>query len=399
MKTIFKSFKFRIYPNKEQEILLAKHFGACRFVFNYYLNKRKESYLGEDKKSLNYYDNANDLTQLKKDVNYIWLKEINSQSLQSSLRNLDTAYGKFFRKQSKFPRFKSKYERQSFKIPQSVSIEDNKLIIPKFKGGIKINLHREIEGSICFATISKSTTGNYFVSLTCEVQYKPYEKTGSKVGIDTGIKDLAILSDGTTYKNIKTLKNKLKKVKFNQRQLSKKVKGSSSRNKQKQKLAVVHEKITNVRKDYLHKVSTEIVKNHDIISVEDLAVKNIIKNHKLAQAMSDVSLGSLYSMLKYKCEWNDKQFVKIDRFFPSSKTCSNCGWINQNLTLKDREWACQSCGENHDRDFNASKNILKQGLKILSGLGTNSDIKQKQVESLSLDEAMKPETHYSLDNV
>jgi len=392
MKTIFKSFKFRIYPNKEQEILMAKHFGACRFVFNHYLNKRKESYL-EDKKSLNNYDNANDLTQFKKDENFNWLKEINSQSLQSSLRNLDTAYGKFFRKQAKFPRFKSKYDGQSFKIPQFVKLENNELIVPKFKSGIKINLHREINGEILFATISKSTTGNYYVSLTCEVNHKPYEKTNSKVGIDTGIKDLAILSDGTTYENIRSLKTKLKKLKFNQRQLSKKVKGSSSRNKQKQKLAIIHGKITNVRKDYLHKVSTEIVKNHDIISVEDLAVKNIMKNHKLAQAMSDVSLGSFYFMLEYKCEWNDKQFVKIDRFFPSSKMCSNCGWVNQDLTLNIREWTCPSCGEKHDRDFNASKNILKQGLKILSVSGIESDIKQKQVEALPLGESMKPETH------
>lgn len=392
MKTIFKSYKFRIYPNKEQEILLAKHFGACRFVFNHYLNKRKETYL-EDKKSLNYYDNANDLTQLKKNDVYMWLKEINSQSLQSSLRNLDSSYMRFFRKQTKFPRFKSKYDRQSFKIPQSVLVEKNQLLIPKFKGGIKINLHREINGEILFATISKSTTGNYYVSLTCEVQYQPYEKTNSKVGIDTGIKDLAILSDGTTYENIKTLKNNLKKLKFGQRQLSKKVKGSSSRNKQRKKLAVLHEKITNVRKDYLHKVSTEIVKNHDIISVENLAVKNIMKNHKLAQSISDVSLGTFYSMLEYKCSWNDKKFVKIDRFFPSSKMCSNCSWINQDLTLNIREWTCSSCNEKHDRDFNASKNILKQGLKILSGSGIESDIKQKQVESFSLEEAMKPETY------
>ena len=392
MKTIFKSFKFRIYPNKEQESLIARHFGACRFVFNHYLNKRKETYL-ENKKSLNYYDNANDLTIFKKDENFNWLKEINSQSLQSSLRNLDTAYGKFFRKQTKFPRFKSKYDRQSFKIPQFVKLENNELIIPKFKGGIKINLHREINGEILFATISKSTTGKYYVSITCEVQHNPFDKTNSNVGIDTGIKELAILSDGTTYENIKTLKNNLKKLKYNQRQLSKKTKGSSSRNKQKQKLAIVHEKITNIRKDYLHKVSTEIVKNHDIISVEDLAVKNIMKNHKLAQAMSDVSLGTFYDMLEYKCEWNDKQFVKIGRFFPSSKMCSNCGWINQDLTLSIREWTCPSCDEIHDRDFNASKNILKQGLKILSGSGIESDIKQKQVEALPLGESMKPETH------
>jgi putative transposase len=391
MKTIFKSHKLRIYPSKEQEILLAKHFGATRFVFNYFLNKRKETYL-EDKKSLNYYDNANDLTNLKKDGNYIWLKEINSQSLQSSLRNLDTSYMKFFRKETKFPRFKSKYDRQSFKIPQSVLIKNNKLIIPKFKEGIKINLYKEIEGELCFATISKSTTGKYYISITCEVQHQQYEKTNSKVGIDTGIKDLAMLSDGKVYENKKTLKINLKKLKYEQRQLSKKYKDSSSRNKQKQKLAIIHEKITNVRKDYLHKVSTEIVKNHDIIGIEDLDVKNMMKNHCLAQSFSDVGLGMFYSMLKYKCDWNDKSLIKIDRFFPSSKMCNKCNFINQNLSLKDRGWVCPSCGEKHDRDLNAAKNILKQGIKILSGSGIESDLKQKQVESLSLDEVMKPET-------
>jgi putative transposase len=393
MKTIFKSFKFKIYPNKKQEILLTRHFGANRFVFNYYLNSRKESYLGEDKKSLNYYDNANDLTQLKKDENFNWLKEINSQSLQSSIRNLDTAYNKFFRKQTKFPRFKSKYDRQSFKIPQNVLIKDNKLNIPKFKEGIKINLHQEIEGKISFATISKSTTSKYYVSITCEVNHKPFEKTNSKVGIDTGIKDLAILSDGKVYENIKTLKSNLKKLKYEQRQLSKKVKGSSSRNKQRKNLALVHEKITNVRKDYLHKISTEIIKSQDVICIEDLAVKNMMKNHKLAQAFADVSLGTFYSMLEYKAKWNDKTIIKIDRYFPSSKMCSNCSWINQDLTLKDREWICPSCNTTHDRDFNAAKNILKQGLKILSGSWIESDVKQKQVEALSLDESMKPETH------
>lgn len=397
MKTILKSYKFRLYPNGEQEVLLSKHFGACRFIFNYYLNKRKETYL-QDKKSLNYYDNANDLTQLKRNDDYIWLKEINSQSLQSSLRNLDVSYIKFFRKQTKFPRFKSKCDRQSFRIPQSVSIKDNKLIIPKFKDGISINLHRELEGDIQFATISKSTNGHYYVSITCDIQYKPYEKTGSKVGIDTGIKNLAILSGGTIYENIKTLKINLKKLKYEQRQLSKKVKGGSSRNKQKTKLAKVYERITNVRKDYLHKVSTEIVKNHDIICVEDLAVKNIMKNHRLAQAFSDVSLGTFYSILEYKCNWNDKHFVKIDRFFPSSKTCSNCGWINQDLTLNIREWFCVSCGENHDRDFNASQNILKQGLNILSGSGTESDTKQKQMEALPIGKSLKSEAHLSLAN-
>lgn len=394
MKIIYKSYKFKIEPTSAQIELMSKHFGACRFVFNRFLNERKEKYLNE-KTSLNYYDNAKSLTDLKKEEGFDWLKEINSQSLQAAIRNLDSAYKNFFNKQNKFPRFKSKYDRQSFKIPQNVLVNDDKLIIPKFKEGIKINLHRELGGEPLFATIIKSTTGKYYVSITCEVKHNPFEKTGKSVGIDTGIKYLAILSDGMKYENIKVLKSKLKKVKYEQRQLSKKQKGSNSRNKQKLKLASIHEKITNIRKDYLHKVSTEIVKNHDIISVEDLAVKNLMKNHKLAQAFSDVSLGMFYTMLEYKANWNDKSFVKIDRFFPSSKTCSGCGWIKQDLNLSIREWVCESCGVIHDRDINASKNILKQGINILSGCGIQSDIKQKQGEALPLGESMNLEAQPS----
>jgi putative transposase len=395
MKIIHKSYKFRIEPTSEQIVLLSKHFGACRFVFNKFLHERKEKYLNE-KTSLNYYDNARTLTDLKKEEDFDWLKEINSQSLQSAIRNIDSAYKNFFNKQSKFPRFKSKYDKQSFKIPQNALINEGKLVIPKFKEGIKINLHREIEGEILFATITKSTTGKYYVSITCEVNYKPFDKTGSKVGVDTGIKDLAILSDGKTYENIKVLKSKLKKLKYQQRQLSKKQKGSNSGQKQKIKLSLTHEKITNIRKDYLHKISTEIVKNHDIISVEDLSVKNMMKNHKLAQSLSDVSLGMFYTMLEYKSKWNDKSFVKIDRFFPSSKTCSSCGWIYQDLNLSIREWTCNSCNEHHDRDLNASKNILKQGINILSGYGIESDTKQKQEEALPLGESVIPEAQPSL---
>jgi putative transposase len=395
MKIIHKSYKFRIEPTSEQIVLLSKHFGACRFVFNRFLHERKEKYLNE-KTSLNYYDNARTLTDLKKEEDFDWLKEINSQSLQSAIRNLDSAYKNFFNKQNKFPRFKSKYDKQSFKIPQNALINEGKLVIPKFKEGIKINLHREIEGEILFATITKSTTGKYYVSITCEVNHKQFDKIGSKVGIDTGIKDLAILSDGKIYKNIKVLKSKLKKLKYQQRQLSKKQKGSNSRQKQKIKLSLTHEKITNIRKDYVHKISTEIVKNHDIISVEDLSVKNMMKNHKLAQSLSDVSLGMFYTMLEYKSKWNDKSFVKIDRFFPSSKTCSNCGWIYQDLNLSIREWTCNSCNEHHDRDLNASKNILKQGINILSGYGIESDTKQKQEEALPLGESVIPEAQPSL---
>jgi len=362
-------------------------------VFNHFLNVRKEQYLNE-KTSLNYYDNANSLTQLKKEEDTKWLKEVNSQSLQSAIRNLDIAYKNFFNKQNQFPKFKSKYNKQSFKIPQNVFIEENTLVIPKFKSGIKIKVHREIKGKILFATISKNTTGKYYVSVTCEENYKPHSKTKKSVGIDVGIKYFAILSDGKVYENIKPLKTKLKKLKYKQRQLSKKIKGSESRNKQKQKLGVIYEKITNIRTDYLHKISTEIVKNHAIIVVEDLNVKSMMKSHKLAQAISDVSWGSFYTMLEYKSKWNDKEYVKIDRWFPSSKTCSSCGWIKQDLELKHREWTCDSCNETHDRDLNASKNILKQGLNIISGCGMQSDKKQKRNKALPLGKSVTSEAHH-----
>lgn len=403
MKTIFKSYKFKISPTKTQEDLLNRHFGACRFVFNHYLNARKEAYLA-NKKFVSYYDNAEDLTKIKGEEQFKWMKEINSQSLQSSLRNLDTAYNKFFRKQAKFPRFKSKHNKQSFTIPQNILIKNNKLFVSKFREGIKINGFKEIQGKILFATVSKTVSGLYFVSLTCEVNHEPYSKTGSVVGIDTGIKTLATLSNGKTYENVKYLKTKLKKLKFNQRLLSKKIKGSSSRQKQKEKLARIHEKITNVRKDHLHKVSTEIIKNHDVVCVEDLSVKSMMKNHVLAQALSDVALGTFYSMLEYKAEWNDRKFVKIDRFFPSSKMCSGCNFIKQDLTLNDRTWTCSQCGVKHDRDLNASINILNQGKKILEagnaleafplescGSGIESQDKQKQAEALLSNKSMKPD--------
>ena len=371
---------------------MAKHFGVSRFVYNYFLNERKNEYL-LNKKSMSYCDCSNQLTKLKKEPQYSWMKEVSAQSLQSSLRNLDAAYNIFFRKQASFPRFKSKGDRQSFTVPQYVKVKNCKLVILKFNEGIKISGYKELAGKILSATISKSVSGKYYASISCEVSYEPYSKTGLTVGIDTGIKTLATLSSGKTYENVRSLKTKLKKLKFNQRQLSKKIKGSNSRQKQKEKLARIHEKITNVRKDHLHKVSTEIIKNHDVICVEDLSVKSMMKNHILAQALNDVALGSFYSMLEYKAEWNDRRLVKIDRFFPSSKMCSGCYFIKQDLTLNDRTWVCSQCGIKHNRDLNASINILNQGKKILEscGSGIESQDKQKQVEALLSNKSMKPD--------
>jgi len=404
MKTIFRAYKFRIYPNVSQQELLGHHFGCCRFVYNYFLDLRNKNYLELNQKTT-YFDCATKLTNLKKEEEYSWLKKVNSQSLQHTIRHLDVAFGNFFQKRTKFPRFKKKQDKQSFVVPQFFSVDENlgELHLPKFKEGLKIKIHRKIKGDIRHVTISKTPSGKYFASLTCEQEYAEFEPTGSKIGVDVGIKDLAILSDGTKFRNHKFLKRSLKKLKYNQRQLSKKVKDSKSRNRQRLKLSRIYEKVSNCRLDMLHKVTTEIVKNHDVICVESLAALNMLKNHVLAQVLSDASIGRFFSMLEYKAEWNNRTLVKIDRWYPSSKNCSCCNTINQNLTLKDRSWTCRSCGTVHDRDINAAKNILTQGLKLWSGPGTGSDPKQKQVEppkkyllrkskdSQSKTGAMKPE--------
>jgi putative transposase len=360
--------------------------------------------------SLNYYDNAKSLTELKKDKDFGWLKEINTQALQATLKNLEQAYKNFFKTKKGYPNYKSKTKsRQSFQVPQYVKIDENKsrISIPKFvkNNSLKAVLHRKPVGKLLFATVSKTPTGKYFISITFEENRLVNNPNQNKaIGIDTGIKELLTLSNGETVGNIKPLKTKLKKVKYSSRQLSKKVKGSKSRQKQRQAFAVVHEKVTNIRKDYLHKVSSQIIKNHDIICIEDLNVKGLIeknKNRLLAQSMADVSLGMFYNFLNYKADWYGKTIVKVDRYYPSSKTCSVCGNINNNCQLSDREWDCTSCKTNHNRDLNAARNILKQGLRKLlqSGSGTESDSKQKRVEAFvnNLDESMKPET-FSVKN-
>jgi putative transposase len=395
-----KSYDFRLYPTKEQEVLLSKHFGHNRFVYNYFLRMRSDFYLqnkNAGKKSLNYYDCANKLTELKKSEDTIWLKEVNSQTLQQTLRQLDKAYNSFFQKKSKFPVYKKKTKKNSFTVPQHIKLEDGKLFIPKFKEGIKINVHRELEGDIAFVTIKKTPTGKYSCSVTCEFDIKELPKTNYEIGIDLGLKEYAILSDGTKYDNHRYFVKSQTSLAFQQRQLAKtKNKDSRTYRSRKLKVARVHEKISSQRKDTLHKISMDIIKNHDVICLEDLNVKGMIQNHKLAKHIQDASWSKFVSMLQYKAEWYGRELILIDRFFPSSKTCSGCGWQKTDLKLSDREWMCEECGVVHDRDVNASINILKQGLNIKSGSGTESDYKQKLMESLSLDKAGKSEAHRSL---
>jgi len=362
---MLKSYKYKIIPNEDQKVLLNKHFGSIRFIYNHFLNERKREY-ETNKQTLNYYDNAKSLTELKKQEEYSWLNEVNSQSLQVSLKNLDDAYNGFFKKRTKFPKFKSKHTKNSFKVPQGVKLEDGKLRIRKFKEPIDVILHRTFSGTIKQCTISKTPTNEYFVSILVETEHTKLTKTGKSIGIDLGLKDFVITSDGYKYKNnryTKTYQTKLKKA---QQHLSRKKKGSNSYQKQKLKVARIYKKITNSRLDNLHKVSTELIKKYDTIILEDLNVKGMVKNHKLAKHIADASWSNFITLLTYKAEWNDKQIVKIDRFFPSSKTCNCCGYINQNLKLSMREWTCPSCHTKLDRDLNASKNILNEGYKIIS---------------------------------
>lgn len=389
MKVINKTYRFRIYPNKEQEVLLNKHFGCSRFVYNYFLNERKEQYQN-DKKSDNYYAQAKTLTELKKQEDTIWLKEVNSQTLQFALRSLDTAYVNFFRGNAQFPKFKSRKHKNTFTVPQFGKLEDGKIILPKFKGGIKVKLHREIKGEVGKMSITKTPTGKYYVSIFTEQGIEELPKTNKQVGVDLGLKDFVITSDNKKFKNNRYTKKYARELKKAQQHLSRKQKGSNGFEKQKLKVAKIHEKITSCRLDTLHKVSKKLVESYDLISVEDLNVKGMIKNHKLSKHIADASWGNFVTLLQYKCDWYGKELVKVNRFYPSSKTCGDCGWINQELKLSDREWTCKSCGVVHDRDVNASRNILKEGLKIFGQGLSNTRVERKSDVSNNA-HSMKPE--------
>jgi putative transposase len=365
--TYFKAFKFRLEPTPDQTVLLSKHFGCARFVYNYFLKEKQDHYL-LNKKTLNYNNCCNSMTSLKKQEEYSWLSEVNSQCLQAALKNLETAYGKFFKKQTKFPKFKSrKNNTNSFHCPQNVNIKNNKLFICKFREGIEFIKHREIKGEIRSATLSRTPTGKHYVSILCELPLeKPLKKTGKSIGVDLGLKDFAITSDGKRFKNEKFLKRYLKELKDQQKHFNRKQKESKRKERQRLKLARLYEKITNSRSNMHHQISSFLVKNYDLIALESLNVKGMMANHKLAQAIADVAWSGFVSKLEYKAKWYGKEVIRIETFFPSSKTCSCCGHQKSDLKLNDREWTCSSCNTIHDRDVNAAKNILQRGITIQS---------------------------------
>lgn len=358
---MLKAYKYRIYPNKEQSIMIAKYFGCVRYIYNKALDTKIKHYYST-KKTLSCFSLITGLLiQEKKE--HDWLRDVHSQPLQMALRNLDNAFTRFFREKKGFPKFKSKYEKNSFQYPQGVSIDDNKIYLPKI-GHIKIVQHRLFSGTIKTVTVSRSKTFKYYVSILVDdgmlIVVKKKHKAATTIGIDVGLKSFATLSNGN---KIKSFEYNAKRLAILNQRLSKKQKGSNNRLKAKLKLAKYHEKITNQRKDFLHKLSSKLVGENQAICIEDLNIKGMMKNHNLARSIGNASWSEFMEMLTYKSEWYGKNLIQIGRFDPSSKMCSKCGNINNELTLKDRKWVCK-CGANHDRDINAAQNIKNFGLLI-----------------------------------
>lgn len=371
---IRKSFKYELFPTETQKGLIEQHFGCCRFIYNWGLEQKIRAY--ESNRKISCFDLIKQLTILKNREEYIWLKDVYSQSLQMSIRNLDNAFTTFFKAQNKFPKFKSKYNgRKSYQCPQKVKIdfENNLIQIPKIKK-VKAAIHRKFEGDIRTCTVSKTPTNRYFISMVVEISdnlpVRPVIKEETSVGIDLGIKDYIITSNGLKVENPKYLRKSEQRLKALQRRFSKSQKGTKRKAKLKMALAKQHEKITNQRKDFLHKLTYELTHENqvDTICIEDLNVSGMLKNHCLAKSISDASWSKFVDFLSYKCEWYGKNLIKIGRFEPSSKLCSNCGKYYKELKLSERMWVCSGCNEEHDRDVNAARNIKKFGLIPKLGL-------------------------------
>ena len=359
-----KAYKFRIYPNKEQEELIQKTFGCCRFVYNKFLSLKKELYKTE-KKTLTYGQTCKQLTELKNEL--IWLKEVDSNALQKELKNLNRAYENFFEKRASFPKFKSKKNNhKSYTATQNRTIEvkSDMIKLPKLKW-IKAKVHREVNGRILNATISQDPDGKYYVSLCCEEDIQPINKNENQVGVDLGISDLAILNNGIKFENPRFIKQSEKKLAREQRRLSKMQKGSNNYNKQRIKIAKLHKYIANQRKNYLHIITSYLSKNYTLICLEDLSSSNLMKNRHLSKAIADVSWFEFNRQLEYKIDWYGGQIVKVDKWYPSSQICSSCGENTGKKPLHVREFTCPYCGAHHNRDVNASVNILKEGKRIL----------------------------------
>ena len=397
---ILRAYKYRIYPDESQRVMLAKHFGCCRYAYNKLLDIHNEMHeISGISPSL--FEMHRLIAEMRKDADTQWLSEVYGHSLQAALRHLDLAFKKFYKalKEGKAepvvkngvptgrlkyePRFKSKKDNyQSVTFPDYVKVRDGKLILPKFKTPIKMRMHRPLGGEIRHAVVSRNAQGKYYVSILCLEECECLPQNNNAIGVDLGIKELAVCSNGERVANPKFLEVGEKYSKYLHRQISKKAKGGENRRRARMVLSRHYEKVANRRRDYTHKFTTRIVRENQTVCVEDLNVQGMESNHHLAKSVSSAAFGEIVRQLEYKSKWYGREFIKVGRWYPSSKTCHHCGYINRGLTLKDRVWVCAGCGREIDRDFNASENIRDEGIRILSGCGTQSDGKQKGGEAL-----------------
>jgi putative transposase len=372
---IRKGFRFRIYPNQEQQAKLAIQFGHARFVYNHFRALRDQTYQ-ETGQGLNYETTTTLLRMLKQEPDYLWLKEADSQVLQQSLKDLQRAYDNWFRmcregtlpsnkakkprkdgKPRGYPRFKSRHAEQSIRYPQRFKIEDDRIYLPKV-GWVKVVVHRPLEGKMKNCTVSKAKSGKFYVSIQCEIEMDDPQPRPGRVGIDLGLIDFVTTSDGVKVQAPKHLRRAERRLKIRQRRLSRKQKGSNGREKARQRIAVDHERVASQRRDLHHQLSRQLVDQHGIISLEDLNIRGMVKNRRLAKSISDAGWYQFVMFLRYKAEWSGGTILNADRFFPSSKLCSECGEKHKALRLSDREWVCLNCDTLHDRDVNAAINIL-----------------------------------------
>ena len=373
------TFKYRIYPNVAQRKTIAKTFGCCRWVYNQTLAKRIKAY--ENGEKLTHINECiKQIAVWKKDEETCWLKDADSMALQQSLRDLDKAYKNFFRNPGKtgFPKFKSRRNRQSYRTNNIQIVDKSHVKLPKL-GIVKTRISRPHQGRILSATVKQEPSGKYFVTICCsDVPLKQCAANNTAVGVDIGIKSLLVCSDEQVFENPKNTKKYEKRLAREQRKLARKKKGSNNRNKQRIRVARLHEKIANSRNDNIHKVTSKLTSENQVVCVEDLNAKGMLSNHKLARAVSDAAFSEIVRQFEYKCKLHAGHLQKVNRWFPSSKTCNNCGHVEDEMPLHVRKWKCPVCHTEHDRDVNAAKNILTEGLRLLSLENGSAGLAQTQ---------------------
>lgn len=367
MNTVQRAYRYRFYPTAEQETILSHTFGCARFVYNHFLRVRTDAFY-QERKRIGYNETAKLLTELKQQPDTAFLQDVSNVVLQQALRNLDTAFKNFFQGRTKYPSFKKKHGKQSARYTTSgFRWKDGQIFLAKIDAPLNIRWSREFSGIPSSVTVSKDAAGRYFISILVEEEVKVFPVVNKMVGIDLGLKDAAILSNGEKIPNPTYLRKAERKLARAQRRLAKKQKGSKNRAKARIEVARIHAKIADSRNDWAHKLTSRLVNENQVLAAESLQVKNMVKNPCLAKAILDVGWGEIVRQLEYKANWYGRTFVQIDKFYPSSKRCSTCGHILESLTLDVRAWTCPECGAEHCRDVNAAKNILSAGLAILAG--------------------------------